>query len=175
MVERIVFRVTSPLGYSVVLTRNRWREIVRFKHPAIKKLSTGSEAMRVASRSDSSQCKRPGRASSLFVVGNREAHLRCRCTGRFRRAFCGHGLLNQPHQARKRTVEKVRVYFDRTGNSLTVWFDDPQQEHVCEEIEDDVVLMKDERGRVIGFERLNYQSKEQQAENGSVPVEVQLI
>jgi hypothetical protein len=36
MVERIVFRDTSPLGYSVVLTRNRWREIVRFKHPAIK-------------------------------------------------------------------------------------------------------------------------------------------
>jgi uncharacterized protein YuzE len=58
---------------------------------------------------------------------------------------------------------------------LTVWFDDPQQEYVCEEIEDDVVLMKDERGRVIGFERLNYQSKEQQAENGWVPVEVQMI
>ena len=72
-------------------------------------------------------------------------------------------------------MEKVRVYHDRTGNSLTVWFDDPQQEHVCEEIEDDVVLMKDEQGRVIGFERLNYQSKEQQAENASVPVEVQLI
>ncbi len=36
MPDRVVFRVTSPLGYSVVLTRNRWREIVRFKHPAIK-------------------------------------------------------------------------------------------------------------------------------------------
>lgn len=33
---RVVFRVASPLGYFVVLTRNRWREIVRFKHPAIK-------------------------------------------------------------------------------------------------------------------------------------------
>lgn len=36
MAQRIVFRATSPLGYSVALTRNRWREIVRFKHPAIK-------------------------------------------------------------------------------------------------------------------------------------------
>ncbi|HUG69982.1 MAG TPA: DUF2283 domain-containing protein [Pirellulaceae bacterium] len=72
-------------------------------------------------------------------------------------------------------MEKVRIYFDRTGNSLTVWFDDPGQEYVCEEIEDDVVLMKNDQGRVIGFERLNYQSKEQQAENGSVPVEVQLM
>ena len=72
-------------------------------------------------------------------------------------------------------MEKVRVCYDRTGNSLTVWFDDPQQEHVCEEIDDDVVLMKDEKGRVIGFERLNYLSKEQQADEETVPIEVQLI
>lgn len=72
-------------------------------------------------------------------------------------------------------MEKVRVYYDRKGNSLTVWFDDPQQEYVCEEVDDDVVLMKDEQGRVIGFERLNFQSKEQQFEEACVPVEVQLI
>jgi hypothetical protein len=72
-------------------------------------------------------------------------------------------------------MKKVRVCHDRAGNSLTVWFDEPQQEHVCEQIEDDIVLMKDERGRVIGFERLNYQSKQQQAEAASVPLEVQLI
>ncbi len=35
MAQRFVFRVSSLLGYSVVLTRNHWREIVRFKHPAI--------------------------------------------------------------------------------------------------------------------------------------------
>lgn len=72
-------------------------------------------------------------------------------------------------------MEKVRVYYDRTGNSLTVWFDDPTREHVCEEIDDDVVLMKDEGGRVIGFERLNYRSKEEQAGEEAVPIEVQLI
>jgi hypothetical protein len=37
MAQRIIFRVSSPLGYTVVLTRNRWREIVRFKHPAVGK------------------------------------------------------------------------------------------------------------------------------------------
>jgi hypothetical protein len=67
------------------------------------------------------------------------------------------------------------VYYDRTGNTVTVWFDDPQKEHVCEEIADDVVLMKDRRGRVIGFERLNYLSRKQQDEGGMVPVEVQVI
>ncbi len=35
MAQRTVFSVVTPLGYRVVLTRNRWREIVRFKHPAL--------------------------------------------------------------------------------------------------------------------------------------------
>jgi len=72
-------------------------------------------------------------------------------------------------------VDKVRVYYDRTGNTLTVWFGDPAKESVCEEIDDDVVLMKDRRGRVIGFERLNYLSRKQQAEGMHVPVEVQVM
>jgi uncharacterized protein YuzE len=72
-------------------------------------------------------------------------------------------------------LEKVRVYFDREGNTLTVWFDDPDKEHVCDEIEDDVVLMKDRSGKVIGFERLNYLSKRQQTAGGNIPVEVQML
>ena len=63
-------------------------------------------------------------------------------------------------------MEKVRVYYDRAGNSLTVWFDDPEQEHICDEVDDDVVLMKDAAGRVIGFERLNYLSKQQRIRPG---------
>jgi len=35
MARRLVFAVDTPLGYRVVLTRNRWREIVRYKHPAL--------------------------------------------------------------------------------------------------------------------------------------------
>lgn len=72
-------------------------------------------------------------------------------------------------------MEKLRVYFDREGNTLTVWFDDPNKEHVCEESDDDMVLMKDRRGRVIGFERLNYLSTKQRKQGVNVPVEVHLV
>ena len=41
MADRVIFTVTSPLGYRVKLTRNRWRQIVRFKHPAL----TGHESL----------------------------------------------------------------------------------------------------------------------------------
>ena len=73
-------------------------------------------------------------------------------------------------------MDKVRVYYDRTGNTLTVWFDDPQKEYLCEEIGEDTVLMKDRAGRVIGLERLNYLSREQQQQKDTpVPVEVQML
>jgi hypothetical protein len=72
-------------------------------------------------------------------------------------------------------VEKIRVHHDRTGNTLTVWFDDPDKEYICEEIADDVILMKDRRGRVLGFERLNYLSRKQQGQGVNIPVEVQVL
>ena len=72
-------------------------------------------------------------------------------------------------------MEKIRVYHDRTGNTLSVWFDDPNKEHLCEEIGDDVVLMKDRRGRVIGFERLNYLSRKQRGHGMNIPVEIQVL
>ena len=53
-------------------------------------------------------------------------------------------------------MARVKVYFDQQGNTLTVWFGDPKTEHICEETGDEVILMKDRVGRVIGFEKLNF-------------------
>jgi hypothetical protein len=53
-------------------------------------------------------------------------------------------------------MAQVRVYYDRTGNTLTVWLGTPQDEYVCEETGEEVILMKDKSGQVIGFEKLNF-------------------
>lgn len=53
-------------------------------------------------------------------------------------------------------MAEVKVFYDKIGNTLTVWFADPSQEHVSEETGDEVILMKDSSGRVIGFEKLNF-------------------
>jgi hypothetical protein len=53
-------------------------------------------------------------------------------------------------------MEKVRVFHDKTANTLTVWFDEPQDEYVCEETGEEVILMKNRLGKVIGFEKLNF-------------------
>ena len=53
-------------------------------------------------------------------------------------------------------MDKINVIHDVVGHTLTVWLDDPAKEHVCEETADEVILMKDTSGRVIGFELLHY-------------------
>jgi len=50
-------------------------------------------------------------------------------------------------------MAQVNVYYDPAGRTLTVWFGRPQAEYVCEETGEEVVFMKDRKGRVIGFER----------------------
>ena len=57
-------------------------------------------------------------------------------------------------------MAQVKVFYDHQGNTLTVWFGDPQKEVVCEETGEEVVLMKDQSGHVIGFEKLNFSLSE---------------
>lgn len=51
---------------------------------------------------------------------------------------------------------QVEVYYDREGNTLTVWFGNPTDEHVAEETGEEIILMKNREGKVIGFEKLNF-------------------
>ena len=53
-------------------------------------------------------------------------------------------------------MAEVKVFHDREGQTVTVWFTDPKQEFVAEETGDEVVLMKERSGRVIGFEKLHF-------------------
>ena len=53
-------------------------------------------------------------------------------------------------------MAEVTMFYDREGRTLTVWFADRSGEYICEETGDEVVLMKDASGRVIGFEKLNF-------------------
>ncbi|MCA9997984.1 MAG: DUF2283 domain-containing protein [Anaerolineales bacterium] len=59
-------------------------------------------------------------------------------------------------------MAQVKVYYDQVGNTLTVWFDDPENEFEAEETGDEVILMKNKQGMVIGFEKLNFSSAHSQ-------------
>jgi hypothetical protein len=65
-------------------------------------------------------------------------------------------------------MAQLKVFHDRDGKTLTVWFGDPRAEYVCEETGEEVVLMKDSAGHVIGFEKLNFSIPDPEPLNISV-------
>ena len=68
-------------------------------------------------------------------------------------------------------MAEMKVFYDRAGRTLTVWFKDKSREHVCEETGEEVVLMKDAEGHVIGFEKLDFSIPE----SDSLRVAVQTV
>jgi uncharacterized protein YuzE len=60
-------------------------------------------------------------------------------------------------------MAQVKVYYDREGNTLTVWFGDPADEHISEETGEEIILMKNREGKVIGFEKLNFAAQTTEA------------
>ena len=52
-------------------------------------------------------------------------------------------------------MEKTKIIFNKKGNTLDIWFDDPRKEVASEETEEEIILKKDKKGRIIGIEKLN--------------------
>lgn len=68
-------------------------------------------------------------------------------------------------------MDKVSVFYDTVGNTLTVWFGNRQDEIVSEETGDELILMKNINGEVIGFEKLNFRP----ADHKSTPVSFETV
>ena len=52
-------------------------------------------------------------------------------------------------------MAKVSIVYDREGNTLDVWFTKPQKA-ISEEVGHGVILKKDKKGRILGFEKINF-------------------
>lgn len=98
---------------------------------------------------------RPSSATLLQGGGDEALDVRGR-EARWRGSVPHHRVSDRRDQGRRSNMAEVKVFHDREGQTLTVWFTDPSLEYVSEETGDEVVLMKDRSGRVIGFEKLNF-------------------
>mgnify|MGYP001560178361 CR=1 FL=1 len=72
-------------------------------------------------------------------------------------------------------MKQIKIFFDKTGNTLNVWFDDPKKEAVSEETSEEIVLVKDKNGKVIGFEVLNYLSPNDLKDLKKLPVKTEIL
>ncbi len=68
-------------------------------------------------------------------------------------------------------MDKVVVYYHRESDTMDIWFDNPEDEFMCEEAGEGIILKKDKNGKVIGIEKL-YVSK---AVGISQPLPVELV
>jgi hypothetical protein len=62
----------------------------------------------------------------------------------------------------------IKVIHDSVGETLTVYWDNPEREEICEEVGNGIILIKDAQGEVIGFERLYFRPKDASQELGVV-------
>jgi uncharacterized protein YuzE len=53
-------------------------------------------------------------------------------------------------------MEQMKIVFDRLGNTLDIWFGNPEDEVISEETGDEIILKKDAKGKTIGIEKLNF-------------------
>lgn len=51
-------------------------------------------------------------------------------------------------------MDKVLIYYHKETDTMDVWFGNPNDEYICEEAGEGVILKKDKDGRVIGVEKL---------------------
>ena len=72
-------------------------------------------------------------------------------------------------------MKPIKIFFDKTGNTLNVWFDDPKNEYISEETSEEIILIRDKNRRVIGFEVLNYLSLDDLENLKNISVETEIL
>ena len=54
-------------------------------------------------------------------------------------------------------MAKIKIIHDTVGETLTIYFAEPNEHQICEETEHSLILIKDERtNEVVGLEKFNY-------------------
>ncbi|HHT9126519.1 MAG TPA: DUF2283 domain-containing protein [Candidatus Brocadiia bacterium] len=51
-------------------------------------------------------------------------------------------------------MDKVIVYYHKETDTMDIWFGNPEDEYICEEAGEGVILKKNKEGKVIGIEKL---------------------
>ena len=53
-------------------------------------------------------------------------------------------------------AKTIKIIHDPVGETITVYFDNPENAEICEETGEGVILIKDKNDNIIGFEELYF-------------------
>lgn len=51
-------------------------------------------------------------------------------------------------------MEKIVIRYHKESDSLDIWFGNPKDEHIFEEVGEGIIFKKDKEGNIIGIEKL---------------------
>ena len=159
MKTKILFEVRTPLDFSVHVTEQYWDTITTKKHPTM----TGREKQVMQTLSNPDEIRQSKKDLKVFLFYQTIKQDRWICVVAKKLNSDGFIItcyITDSIKVRKANMEKIKVFYDKIGNTLTVWFGDPDEEYVCEETGEEIILMKDKSGSVIGFEKLNFKIPE---------------
>ena len=51
-------------------------------------------------------------------------------------------------------MEKVIIYYNKESDTMDIWFGNPEEEYISEEVGEGLILKKNKKGKIIGIEKL---------------------
>ena len=51
-------------------------------------------------------------------------------------------------------MEKVIIYYSKESDTMDIWFGNPEEEYISEEVGEGLILKKNKKGKIIGIEKL---------------------
>ncbi len=51
-------------------------------------------------------------------------------------------------------MEKVIIYYSKESDTMDIWFGNPEDEYISEEVREGLILKKNKKGTIIGIEKL---------------------
>jgi len=51
-------------------------------------------------------------------------------------------------------MEKVTIYYSKESDTMDIWFGNPEDEYISEEVGEGLILKKNKQGKIIGIEKL---------------------
>lgn len=71
-------------------------------------------------------------------------------------------------------MEEMMFFYDEDGDALDISIGKPKKA-TCEEIGNDIIVRKDEKGNVIGFTILNFEKRSEVEKGFNIPIGAKFV
>jgi len=71
-------------------------------------------------------------------------------------------------------MDTIKITYDDIGNTLDIWFTKPSKNIICDDLDNDTIVKRDIKGKIVGIEILNYIPNKKESVD-SIPLELSLV